>query len=272
MSKFIISCTTCSLRGYSNDEILSTFEHAPRAGYWAWGLAHPPMFSRLGGLRWFNVEEMKRQAHDAGLIICTEVYGPNLPSTPVKTIDVRDMTGMFEVARRLGSSLVVITGGARNEDDPKALDNGVEFLQELAKRIPEYPEVRLALEPHFNSRLMTLEDFRYVFKHVNSPQVGITVDTGHFYKAGVDMPALIREFGKKIFNIHLKDHIGMQSVPIGEGEIDLKGIIKTLDEIGYEGALAIEIESVDPENKPSQIRDSYVYMRRLVKEVTGQEA
>jgi sugar phosphate isomerase/epimerase len=178
---------------------------------------------------------------------------------------------MFDIARRLGSPLVVITGGMRNEDDPKSLDNGVEFLQELAKRIPEYSEVRLALEPHYNSRLMTLEDFRYVFRHINSPQIGITVDTGHFYSAGVDIPAFIREFGKKIFNVHLKDHAGKQSVPIGEGEIDLKGIVKALDETGYEGALAIEIEPIDAEKLPGYVRDAYVYMRRLVKEVTGQE-
>jgi sugar phosphate isomerase/epimerase len=271
MSKFIISCTTCSLRGVSSDEILSTFEHAPKAGYWAWGLAHPPMFSYTGGLRWFNVEQIKREAHAAGLIVCTEVYGTNLPSSPVKITAVRDMTGMFDIARRLGSPLVVITGGRRNEEDPKSLDNSVEFLQELAKRIPEYPEVRLALEPHYNSRLMTLEDFRYVFKHINNSQIGITVDTGHFYTAGVDISAFIHEFGKKVFNVHLKDHVGQQSVPIGEGEIDLKGIVKALDEIGYEGALAIEIEPVDPEKLPGYARDAYIYMRRLVKEVTGQE-
>ncbi|MDR0554494.1 MAG: TIM barrel protein, partial [Treponema sp.] len=85
------------------------------------------------------------------------------------------------------------------------------------------------------------------------------------------IPAFIREFGKKVFNVHLKDHIGKQSVPIGEGEIDLRGIVKALDETGYEGALAIEIEPEEPAKLPGYVKDALVYMRRLVKEVTGQD-
>ncbi|GHT95682.1 hypothetical protein FACS1894141_4750 [Spirochaetia bacterium] len=271
MSKFIISCTTCSLRNVGNDEVLSTFEHAPRAGYWAWGLAHPSLWS-LGAWRWFDAKKMHREAIEAGLIRCTEVYGPGLPNIPVKIADVRDMAGMFEIAQDMESPLVVITGRGRNKDDPHALDNCVEFLNELAKRAEAYDGIRLALEPHYNSQVMTLEDYRYIFQRVTSPKIGITVDTGHFHAAGVNTIEFIKEFGNKVLNVHLKDHIGTQSVSIGEGEIDLKGIVKALDGIGYEGALAIEIEPEDHSKLPEYAKDAYLYMRKLVKEVTGQEA
>jgi len=270
MSKFIISCTTCSLRGVSSDEALSTFEHAPKAGYWAWGLAHPSLWA-LGAWRWFKAEELRKQAKAAGLIVCTEVYGPGLPNTPVRLSEVGDMLGMFEIAKIMESPLVVITGRRSNTDDPDALKNCVEFLRELSKRITEYPGIRLALEPHYGSSLQKRDDFRYIFDHIDSPQIGITVDTGHFHAAEVDTIALIREFGGKVLNTHLKDHVGKQSVPIGEGEIDLRGIVRALDSIGYEGALAIEIEPKDPEKLPGYARDAYVYMRNIVKELTGQE-
>jgi sugar phosphate isomerase/epimerase len=181
------------------------------------------------------------------------------------------MMGMFEIAKKMESPLVVITGRRSNTEDPQALKNCVDFLGELSKRITEYPGIKLALEPHYGSTLSKRDDFRYIFDHIDSPQIGITVDTGHFHSAEVDTIAFIREFGKKVINIHLKDHKGKQSVPIGEGEIDLKGIVKALDDGGYEGALAIEIEPKDPEKLPGYARDSYVYMRRIVKEVTGQE-
>jgi sugar phosphate isomerase/epimerase len=233
-------------------------------------LAHPSLWV-LGAWRWFKAEEMARLARDSGLIVCTEVYGPNLPNVPVSISNVKDMVGMFEVAKIMGSPLVVITGRRSNTDDPKALDNCVDFLKELDKRIANYPGIRLALEPHYGSSLQKREDFRYIFDRVDSPRIGITVDTGHFHSAEVDTIAFIKEFGSKVLNIHLKDHVGKQSVPIGEGEIDLKGIVKALDGIGYEGALAIEIEPKDPEKLPGYAKDSYWYMRKIVKEVTGQE-
>jgi sugar phosphate isomerase/epimerase len=271
MSKFIISCCTCSLRGYANNEVKSTFEHAPSAGYWAWGMAYPPLFKTLGSQYWFNTEGLKQEALAAGLIHCSEVYAPNLPNYPVRIEDIRDITGIFEIARILESPLVVMTAKKKDDNNPAGLDYCVEFLRELTKRITIYKNIRLVLEPHYNHQLGSLEDFRYIFQRISAPQIGITVDTGHMHSAKIDIPAFIHEFGGRIYNVHVKDHVGTQSVPIGTGEINLAAIVKALDGIGYEGALGIEIESPDHENLPRYIKDAYVYMRRIVKDVTGQE-
>ena len=103
------------------------------------------------------------------------------------------------------------------------------------------------------------------------------LDTGAMYRAialaglraGVDWEDLIRSYQRKIWNIHLKDHLGRQSVPIGQGEIDLKGLIGVLHEIDYRGALAVELEPVDTENLPRYIAEAYRYLDDLVREVTG---
>ena len=163
-----------------------------------------------------------------------------------------------------------MTGRGRKEGT-EPLDFVVSFLNALDPKLDQF-DAMLALEPHYGSQLQTADDYRYIFGRIKSQNIGITVDTGHFYSAGVDIPAFIREFGDTIINVHLKDHIGKQSVSIGEGEIDLKGIVKALDGIGYEGALAIEIEPEDHSKLPEYARDAYLYMRKLVKEVTGQEA
>ena len=79
MSRFLLSCTTCSLRGVERDEILACFRHAPAAGYRYWGLAGPPLWD-LGGARWFDAAKVARMAREAGLAGCTEVYGPQFPT------------------------------------------------------------------------------------------------------------------------------------------------------------------------------------------------
>jgi len=50
----------------------------------------------------------------------------------------------------------------------------------------------------------------------------------------------------------------------------LRGYIEELHAIGYEGALAVELEVIDPENLPRYIAEAFVYLRDLVKEITGQ--
>jgi sugar phosphate isomerase/epimerase len=70
-------------------------------------------------------------------------------------------------------------------------------------------------------------------------------------------------------NVHVKDHIGTQSVDLGRGEVDLRGYIEALDAIDYQGALAVELEVADPENLPRYCAEAYEYLSGLVQDVTG---
>jgi sugar phosphate isomerase/epimerase len=80
----------------------------------------------------------------------------------------------------------------------------------------------------------------------------------------VDWPAIIADYPDRVYNVHLKDHLGPQSVAIGAGEIDLPGLIAALRAVGYEGALAIEMEVTDPENLHLYVKQAYDHMVGLV--------
>jgi len=129
--------------------------------------------------------------------------------------------------------------------------------------------IRVALEPHYYSRFQDAADFDFIFDRIDHPQLGITIDIGHFHSAEVDTIAFIRKYAAKIWNVHLKDHIGTQSVAIGAGEIDIAGIIKELHKHNYEGALALEIEPKDHDNLPRYVAESHPYLSAVVEEVTG---
>jgi sugar phosphate isomerase/epimerase len=199
---------------------------------------------------------------------CTEVYGSAIPTSSVAEAQAAasDKARLFEVAEKMGSPLVVITGRPRQDGGLQTTIAGIEALLPLIEHIP----VRLALEPHYRSQIQDLEDYEAIFDQIETPQVGITLDSGHFHSAGVDWTRLIHRFPDRIYNFHVKDQVGMQSLPLGSGEVDLRGYIQALHAIGYEGALAVELEVTDPENLPRYVAEAYVYLRDLVKEVTGQ--
>lgn len=268
MSHFMLSCTTCSTRIPGRDEISECFIHAPKAGYKAWA-AQGPLFWWPGMIRWVNIDLMNASADQAGLKYCTEVYGAAFPTGSVteaqRAANYRAM--LFEIAEKMGSPLVVITGRPRKDDGLEPTIAGIKALLPLIEHSP----VKLALEPHYGSQIQFIEDYEAIFEQIDSPQVGITLDAGHFHSAGVDWRRLIHCYPERIFNFHVKDHVGTQSVPLGTGEIDLRGYIKELNDIGYEGALAVELEVVDLENLPRYCSDAFVYMRDLVRDVTGKQ-
>ena len=266
MSHFMLSCTTCSTRIPGRDEISECFNYAPQAGYKAWG-AQSPLFGWPGMIRWANIDLIIQCAKDAGLENCTEIYGAAFPTGSVAEAQAASgfRAQLFDVAIRMGSPLVVITGRPRTDAGLEPTIAGIKALLPLIENKP----VKLALEPHFGSQIQFFEDYEIIFEQIESLQVGITLDSGHFHCAGVDWKRLIHRYPERIYNFHVKDHVGMQSVPLGTGEIDLRRYIQELHAIAYEGALAVELEVVDMENLPRYCSEAFLYLRELVKEVTG---
>lgn len=264
MSKFIMSCTTCALRAPFKDEVAETLKHAPKAGYKYWGTAGPALWTPFIGA-WLDAKKIKAEAKKAGLKGCTEVYCPQINTSSeadaLKSIEA--IVAQAEFAVRLECPLLVFTGGQRQEGT-RGLEATVAGLKALMPRLEAMP-IRVALEPHFHSQFQDAADYDYIFGHYDHPQLGITVDTGHFHSAEVDTKAFIRKYAAKIWNIHLKDHIGTQSVAIGKGEIDLKGIFQLLHEVGFEGALALEIEPAEFSKLPQFVAESYEHIVGLLK-------
>jgi sugar phosphate isomerase/epimerase len=96
------------------------------------------------------------------------------------------------------------------------------------------------------------------------PRFGFNYDPSHLGYQGVDYVAFIREFGSRIFHVHMKD-VYWSKTPtragvfgghmefghrdrfwdfrsLGRGSIDFEAIIRALNEIGYDGPLSVEWE------------------------------
>ncbi|KQQ05895.1 MULTISPECIES: sugar phosphate isomerase/epimerase family protein [unclassified Rathayibacter] len=109
--------------------------------------------------------------------------------------------------------------------------------------------VAFSLHHHTDQPVMELTDFREFFDGVEPGVLGLTVDTAHLARSGVeDLPGLIDEFGAYVDNVHLKDY----SVPVGrdgewrvagDGVLDLGGVLDALDRADYSGWICVDEES-----------------------------
>ena len=114
-------------------------------------------------------------------------------------------------------------------------------LAELAKLCADYG-VGLAYE---NGGERSAAEITSVIEGGNE-WIGSNIDTGNMAALGGDPVQAIRELGSLIKHVHFKDvpAVGAhECVALGAGIVDVRGVIRELKAIGYDGWLSIEIET-----------------------------
>ena len=258
-----IICASICYRGYAEDEVAATLEYAPQIGYRMMEI-HGPLIWSVDAAHAFDIAGMKAKV-DASGMKCAGLYPPGWGGQDSADVETRAtaIARCVEVAEGLDATHLT-TSGAQRRTDPGALDRVTACVQEVLQRIPATSQIKLTLEPHHGNVLEQPEDFQTVLDAVPDERVGVCIDTGHFHASGVDTLAAIHQFGPRIYAVHLKDHLGHESVGIGRGELNLKQIIETLQAIDYQGDLTLELEVEDPENLPRYTEEAYLYLSGML--------
>ena len=122
--------------------------------------------------------------------------------------------------------------------------------------------VRFAAEVHPGQMAFDLYSAEIVLDVLHGrEEFGFTFDPSHFHWQGVDPIEFLRRFPERIYHVHVKDAIltlngragilagywpsgdprrGWQFRSPGRGGIDWDAILRTLNEIGYDGPLSVD--------------------------------
>jgi inosose dehydratase len=142
------------------------------------------------------------------------------------------------------------------EDEWKALFAN---LDRIADRAAERG-VQACLHPHVGTMIETGDDVSRLLAGASIP---LCLDTGHLLVGGSDPARLAREAPERIVHTHLKDvDAGLASRvrtgeltytdavkagmyrPLGTGDVDIAGIVQTLEAHGYDGWYVMEQDTV----------------------------
>jgi sugar phosphate isomerase/epimerase len=124
--------------------------------------------------------------------------------------------------------------------------------------------VRFAVEPHPSQILFDVASAERALAAVGGrEEFGFTLDPSHLYWQGVDPVAFLRAFPDRIAHVHVKDAItrldgrnslltghlapsdprrGWEFRSPGRGGVDFEGLLRGLNEIGYDGPLSVDWE------------------------------
>jgi len=132
------------------------------------------------------------------------------------------------------------------------------FLSNLARleSIVGDAGLQTALHPHWG---MAIETGGQIDRLLESSDVGLCLDTGHAYLGGADPVAIARSAPGRVLHVHLKDVDPAKAervrsgdvpfraavidglfVPLGEGAVDIAGVVNALEDAGYRGWYVLE--------------------------------
>ncbi|MHC4116949.1 MAG: sugar phosphate isomerase/epimerase family protein [Planctomycetota bacterium] len=182
----------------------------------------------------------------------------------------------------LGIQCAAIGGGVKDGVDfayaagAKIVRSGVP--KDETKRWVDYARERgiiIVIHPHIGQRgrpgeIETREDMlRYLDER---PGIFACPDTGHLALCGSDPVRTIRDLGERCRYVHLKDirpemvgkrtREGEKFCELGTGALDLKGVLKALEDIDYSGWIMVERDSRGPDYVQSA-RNMRAVLRRM---------
>ncbi len=233
----------------------------------------------LGSIDLPDVDQKTRKlCDDAGIGIGTVDWGAGggllSKDGKVRRKAITVMKQRIRATAKFGSGVVFLclTPDDRMQSRADTFDIFKKVYPDIVKEA-EKAGVFLAIEPYPGSAPVypnlgcTPETLRAVFDVVPSRHLGICYDPSHFARIGVDYKRLLLEFGNRVHHVHAKDteiledgvyefgRLGQSfgrryqygegwwryCIP-GWGVVDWHWVVARLEELGYNGPLAIELE------------------------------
>lgn len=158
---------------------------------------------------------------------------------------INNLISLVLKAARMGVRTIVYPmfekASLASESDIQCFTRHINMIGSIAQELG----IRIALEISMDS-----EKLECIFDGINLANIGLCLDTGNLYNQRIDIFEILNngKLNKYIFHIHIKDRdCSGRNVKLGNGCVDLKGILKCLLEIGYKGLLITETDrGMDP--------------------------
>ncbi|GAB4221749.1 MAG: myo-inosose-2 dehydratase [Francisella sp.] len=139
----------------------------------------------------------------------------------------------------------------------------IKGLHDLGRLAYDY-DIKVSYHFHLGTGVQNEDEIEYLMDHTSPELLGLLLDTGHAYAAGVSIENLLIKYGKRINQVHLKDvranvlqevhnnnltfmdgvRNGMFTVP-GDGDVNFDLVFENLSKLNYQGWMIVEAEQ-DP--------------------------
>ena len=182
----------------------------------------------------------------------------------IRTHAVNLMKGLAELASEFGADLNISRVRGFKEDHQSEKE-AFKFLTDCLVELARYCEplgVTLLLEQMnmFETNMLhSVEEVGDYIKSLSIPNLRIHADSFHMNIHDNDMCEVLEKYSNLIGYMHFADS---NRRFLGSGHIDFPSIVKTLDSIGYNGWIGIEV--LQYPDADTAAKNSILYLKQLI--------
>ena len=187
----------------------------------------------------------------------------------------KDLVQHLDYAKRIGARVMRIAGGSRRTRPTSWAMHKRQLGGMLKKLIgpAEKHGIVLAVENHID---MLADEMLDLITTINSPWLGICLDTGNNLRMFEDPTVVAEKLAPFTKATHIKDLTAFKgnprdysfwpSVPLGDGLVDITKVIGFLKRARYNGLLAIEVDYLHPRyaDEDSAVAQSVKWLRAML--------
>ncbi|MEE8453116.1 MAG: sugar phosphate isomerase/epimerase family protein [Thermoguttaceae bacterium] len=227
--------------------------------------------------RKFDLDETLAMANRVGLeAICLKSFHLPLDATPEEIAAV--------VAKTKDAGITLYGGGVIGLKNQQQIDQAFDYakaagmtkiiggptpdmLPAIDKKVKQY-DIQVCIHNHGpgDTHFPTPETAYDLVKQFDE-RIGFCHDIGHTKRVGGDPAAITKKCADRILDFHIKDVTEAtksgHATPCGRGVIDLPTMLRTLDEIDYQGYVAFEYEENADDPLPG-LAESVGYVRGVL--------
>jgi inosose dehydratase len=188
-------------------------------------------------------DEFAELLGDAGLKLVGVYSGANFIFPDVLPEELWRIDQAAQLAGELGAEHLVVGGGAQrtrpaSPTDYERLASALDAVVGIARR----HGLVASYHPHMTTIVETPEQ---VDRVLEATTIGLCPDTGHVILGGGDPAQLIARHADRIPYVHLKD-VDLSTgtfVPLGQGALDVEGVLAALRDARYDGWITVELDA-----------------------------
>jgi len=194
--------------------------------------------------------KVRRKAEDYGIFVEGSV------SLPKEQSDVERFEAALRTAKQAGANVTRIAIGARRYEQFSSREQFEAFAARtwkslrLAAPVASRQRMRLAIENHKDWRI---DQMLGMLNRLGSEHVGVCVDMGNSFALLEDPMAVVKAYAPVGFSAHLKDMAVAEyedgfllaDVPLGEGLLDLPGMVGILRKANPAIKFSLEMSTRD---------------------------
>jgi sugar phosphate isomerase/epimerase len=228
-----------------------------------------------------DVPAVQTALTETGLtVVCHDLFcDVAIPNRSERQARVADFHSRLRQAAAFGARRVMVIPGLPGAGVDPVLSRQW-FCEALRNSLAEAARLGVTLMVENLGILAELygrsEQIRAICEEVG-PELRVTFDAGNFLLAGEDSVAALGRLAPRLSHVHFKDwkvvppgtghaYPGVdgrlyQGVALGDGLVDLRGVMGRLQELGYRGAISVEYEG--PGDPDEAIRRGLAHLRSL---------